>query len=320
VQNWRQARSIDEIVRQSRVRPVFPVIIATANQEVLDNRGTGGYLARQDYKEFDPDTNDVLWKPDVYEFYRSHPERFAREHPRLTLGPDRRIGKAMTFFVDRTMYDLLSQVPVEQRQADLRLMTNAADVATAILASVSEPTYFDPIVESEPGKLLTGTKAGDLGTSRQRRYCGGFILFLPAQDARRMLPGLHVLGTGWKPNPLTVRTLLQAWYLAELRPIAQRAGWWADMELPLSPEFQQAILARTMTSQDEYDYGRANAQATFDQGSALPAFVTTPKFADAATGAIWPGGAIDNEAIEAGGEGPPRLKTLRGLGPLLPPP
>ena len=83
--------------RRSRARPRFPVLIVAANKDVLDNEDPADRLNALDYKEVNPDNMDVLWKPDVYQFYQQHPERFASEHPQLRLGDDRRIGKALTF-------------------------------------------------------------------------------------------------------------------------------------------------------------------------------------------------------------------------------
>src|SRR5205823_3681409 len=109
---------------------------------------------------------------------------------------DRYIGKAVTYFVDQSMYDLLSRIPAEERNGDLRLVKTPADLALAILASVSEPSYFDPVTETNPSKLLVGTEPGDLGPTVTRSYCGGMFMAMPVQDIRRMVPGLRVMGTG----------------------------------------------------------------------------------------------------------------------------
>ncbi len=129
------------------------------NKEVLEDRAKEDQQSARE-KEIDYANMTVSWRPEVYDFYRRRPERFAADHPDLKLGADRRIGKAVTFFVERSLFDLLPAIPPEQRTADLRLMTTAEDVALAILASVSEPTYFDPVAETQPSKLLAGAVPG----------------------------------------------------------------------------------------------------------------------------------------------------------------
>ena len=111
-------------------------------------------------KQIDLATMQVSWKPEVHAYYRQHPDRFRAEHPNLVLRDTPVIGRAMTFFVDQSMYDLLSRIPTEERQADLRLTTNAADVALAILASASEPTYFPVVVDPQPEKVLPADATG----------------------------------------------------------------------------------------------------------------------------------------------------------------
>ena len=311
VEDWQSARSLADVVRASRARPVYPVLIAAANKEVLDNQGPGGPTDALDYKEMDYRDFSVSWKPEVYEFYRQRPERFAREHPNLILGSDRRIGKAATFFVDRSMYELLRQVPAAERLADLRLMDSPADLALAIEASASEPTYFDPIEEPEPAKLMTGDLPGDLGCSRRRIYCGGFIMPLGAQDTRRMLPGIRVLGSGFVHNPLSVRNFLQTEYLADVEKIAHLNCWWADMEMNPDPDFQAHVVAHNLPADQEMAAGRARARQCLDADHALPKFVARPEFDKAARRAILP------HSADVGAGSP--LKTLRGLGPLLAP-
>ncbi len=96
VEAWRDAGSIEEIVRRSRAECRFPCLIAACNKEVLEDRAKSDkQSARQ--KEIDYSNLTVSWRPEVYDFYRRHPERFAADHPDLKLGADRRIGKAVTF-------------------------------------------------------------------------------------------------------------------------------------------------------------------------------------------------------------------------------
>jgi len=311
---------IAAVVRASRAAPEHPVVIAAANAEVLANRATSGSALRaQDYKEFDPANFNVSWKPDVFEFYRRRPEQFAKDHPDLTLGDDddRFIGKAVTYFVDRTMYELLSRIPPEERLGDLRLMETPADLALAIRASAAEPTYFDPVEETDYSKLRTGDVLGTRGNSRKRKYAGGFIMPLVAQDVRRMLPSIRVLGTGVGRVPLEARKLVEAWYLVDMQMATDMQAWWTDLEVSMPRALQEEMLIKRDKSQEEeFRLGSERARACFAADHGLPKYVIRPKL-------TWPAQeAIVNPArpveFEEGGE-PRVLKTMRGLGPLLGP-
>jgi hypothetical protein len=273
-------------------------------------------LRALNYREFDPNTFSVSWKPEVYEFYKKHPDRFARDNPDLKLGPTPYIGKAVTFFVDRSLYDLLQQIPPSERMADLRLMETPADIAEGILASVSEPTYFQPIAETNPEKLLCGDTPGDLGVVRRRSYCGGFLVSMPAQDVRRMLPSLRVMGTGWTHPPVTARRYLQTMYLVDMEAVAHLNCFWCDMELSPSAEIQQAMIAKNLSADEEFAAGQATARLAFGGAAALPMFIATPQLCYPAQKAL----AVelsDDVFAAADEQGRRPLKTLRGLGPLI---
>jgi hypothetical protein len=313
VSRWRDTRSIDEIVRRSTARPRFPCLIVACNKDVLEDIHPEDHFAAGRLKEIDLDTMQVSWRPAVHAYYHRHPDRFRREHPQLMLREEPVIGRAMTFFVDPSMYALLSHIPARERQADLRLMTTAADVALAILASASEPTYFPAVVDPQPEKILAADAAEIHALVRQRTYYGGYIVSMPAQDVRRMLPAIRVLGTGWRHNPLAARRLLATWLLADCEEVAQRAEWWCDMEINPDREFESYIENRTLSGPEEYGFGLRRARQIFAEGGGLPMFVKPPVFRLPAKAAILPAGS-DRTTILA-----TPLKTLRGLGPLLGP-
>lgn len=318
VERWQDASTVEEVVRRSTARPRFPVLIVACNREVLDNRPRESERVPGDLKELDHDTLTVSWRPDVHAYYRQHPEQFAHDHPDLVLGEERRIGHAVTYFVDASLFELLRQIPPEERQADLRLMVDAPDVALAILASVSEPTYFDPVEEPRPERILSQRELGDLTGVRRRSYFGGYIVALPAQDLRRMLPGLHVLGTGWRHNTLPARRLLRDWLLADVEPVAQQAEWWVDLALNPDAEFRSHMDFRDLTAEEEFQFGVRRAREGLDANRGSPEFVLPPRFLTAAARAWWPAGAPTDE-VQAG-DGPAEkraLRTLRGLGSLI---
>ena len=314
VSQWQDTKSIAEIVRRSTAKPRFPCLIVATNQEVLNDKHPSGLLSAAGLKEFDPSNMDVSWKPEVYEYYKQHPDRFAKEQPNLKLGPDRRIGKGVTFFVDASMYKLLSQIPEEERTADLRLMTSPADIATAILASVSEPTYFPNVLESEPAKILSSESHPISATIGRRFYTGGYLISMPAQDVRRMLPGIRVLGTGWRHNPLVARKLLQSWLLADCEKVAFLSEYWSDVEVNPDYEFESHIEVRDLSGSEEFEFGRKRAQYVFEKNLGVPAFVSTPKFYYPAAAAIYPSRPVPDMFVEPSETlDKKRLRTLRGM-------
>jgi hypothetical protein len=317
VENWKDA-SLAEVVRRSRLKPVFPVVIVAANKEVLDNRAEGHAFSAKNFKDFDPANFAVSWKPDAYDFYRRHPDRFAKDNPDLRLGNDAYIGKACTCFVDRTMFELLSQIPDKERLCDLRLMTNAADMALAIRASTAEPTYYPPAPETDYSKLYVSGKLGSAGRSRRRSYVGGFIMPLVAHDTRRMLPGVRVMGTGVARVALLGRQLVKGWYLVDLQNTTDQNAWWTDLEIAITPETQAAIADRTLSQREEYTrgYQRTGEVLAVDRG--LPKYVLEPNYRYPAADAIYPPDANRDDIEEQLTPGErPTLKTMRGLGPLL---
>ncbi|MGB8853177.1 MAG: hypothetical protein WCC69_06400 [Pirellulales bacterium] len=321
VARWQDTRSIDEIVRRSTRRPQHPCLIVACNKEVLEDVHPQDRFAAGRLKEFDTDTMQVSWNPEVHDWYRRHPEQFRRDHPDLVLGADRAIGRGVTFFVDQSLYDLLSRIPAEERIADLRLMTDAADVALAILASASEPTYFPAVVDPHPEKILAADGGDVLRRVRKRTYYGGYIISMPAHDVRRMLPGIRVLGTGWRHNPLVARTLLKNWLLADCEEVAQRSEWWADMEINPDAEFESHIEFRGLSGVEEFGFGQRRARELFDAGGGKPAFVKRPRFTKAAAAAIEPATPRPDTYDDATAlDGSRPLRTLRGLSPLFQPP
>jgi hypothetical protein len=257
---------------------------------------------------------DVFWRQEVFDYYRQYPKRFEKDHPFLKLGATRRIGKAVTFFVDASMYALLSQIPDVERTADLRLMTTAEDIATAILASVSEPSYFPTVIEQQPDKILSSAEEPLSATIRQRSYIGGYIISTPAQDVRRMLPGIRVLGTGWRHNPLVARILLKNWLLADCEEIAFLTEYWSDLEVNPDYEFESHIEVRDLTGIQEFEFGRKRARELFEVNKGLPIFVTPPKYQHPAEKAIMPRRSVpDMFNEERNANGKPSLKTMRGM-------
>lgn len=321
VPNWRDARTIEEIAARSTARPRFPLVIVSCNKDTLEDADAADGRDSARFKELDSDTLTVKWRSEVFDFYRTRPERFAKDHPDLKLGSDRRIGRGVTFFVDRSMYELLRQIPEYERQADLRLVETAADLALAIKASVSEPTYFQPVADPAPEKILTADTLGDLGNVRRRTYYGGYIMAMPGQDVRRMLPGIRTFGTGFRHFDLLARSAVRDWLLADTEPVMQQMEWWSDLQTVPDAEFESHMDHRDLSGKQEFDYGRRRAAEVLSADGPQPAFVAKPKLTSPAAAAILP--SFDAPDMFAGAPAsktaPRTLKSNRGLGKLVKP-
>ena len=135
-----------------------------------------------------------------------------------------------------------------------------------------------------------------------------------------MLPGLRVLGPGWRHNPLVARNLLKNWLLADCEEVALRSEWWSDLEVNPDAEFESHIEVRDLTGAEEFEFGRRRAREVFDHGGGLPKFAKPPRFGYPAAAAIAPAtprGDMFTGDIAPNGE--PILSTMRGLGSLVSP-
>jgi hypothetical protein len=143
-----------------------------------------------------------------------------------------------------------------------------------------------------------------------------------------MLPGIRVLGTGWRHNPLVARRLLANWLLADCEEVAQRSEWWADLEINPDREFESHIEVRGLSGSEEARFGERRARELFagtaaDGATGLPAFVKPPRYREPAAAAIPPAAGVraatkaEMFTTETGPDGGKMLRTLRGLGPLL---
>jgi len=215
------------------------------------------------------------------------------------------------------MFELLKQIPPEERMADLRLMETPADMALAVLASVSEPTYFNPMPENDLGKILSANRLGDLENVTKRSYCGGFLVSQPVQDVKRMLPSLRVAGSGWMHNPSAARTLLSGWYLADAEDVAHLTDWWGDIQFNPPPQIRSAMSSKTSKSTEEFNAGKQAAEIALTRDRALPVFVNQPRFYYPSESAIVPSGDTSDYLDPLDAVGNLRIKVGRGLGALL---
>lgn len=238
-------------------------------------------------------------------------EAFRRTHPDLRL-EKAYIGRACTYFASRDMYDVLQRVPEEERLCDLRLTDDAESLALAIRASAGEPTYFAPIADPNPAKLLLTGKGGQTSTTVNRSYWGGFVMPMVAQDIRRALPHLRVLGSGWtRFSDMSAKALANLIFI-DSNVVAKASEYWADLALvpPLAYRNQiSSIFGSRPSLETEFKFGEDRAKECFALERAkgkrcLPESDSAPAFDTPVS-----------PSAEFPADDP--LETKRGLGDLL---
>lgn len=249
---------INEIIDHGKCVPKQPMIIAALNAEILDNR-----LPRP-------------VRPGNKMFQGRDQKHIKYDNYSVYLGR-RYLGRACTYFVDPVMHERLSQMSNQERLCDLRLVENAEDMRVAILASISEPTYFPLVKERTPEKLQV--TEGELRKSRY--YGGGLVMPAVTQDVRRVFPESYLLGTGRNyPHPLMIK-VAQAIYLIDVDRSMRLGKWWHDMEVvPPESVWKQMALGKYTNSQ-ELGLGYRYGQHCLKSNRCRPQGVLKPKFTKA---------------------------------------
>ena len=181
----------------------------------------------------------------------------------------RNLGKACTYFVDRQMMGLLQAVPREELLCDLRLVETNAEMRMAILASVSEPTYFHPLVDPEPAKIIP-SGAGNPSAPARRSYWGGAIMDVPVHDIKRALPALYTFSTGRAPFLMMVDKLMSQLSLIEITPLAERNKWWLDLEATMTAEMAVHLEQPEFDFPEQIAAGYERAKKCLSSDSCLP--------------------------------------------------
>jgi len=176
-----------------KCEPKSPLAIVAANGDVLDSRVKRRFFG----KGWSPILSSKEKTIDLTNF-----------SVRVRKTGDE-IGKACTYFVTKAMFESLSKIPYATRLCELRLIETFEDLFLALLATVSEPTYFPQVSETNPEKI----KNSDMPLPQNRFYVGGFLLPVVAQDILLSNPQTLALGTGQNPVSRLVDTLPQTWYL-----------------------------------------------------------------------------------------------------------
>lgn len=188
----------------------------------------------------------------------------------------RNLGKACTYFVDRQMMGLLQAVPREELLCDLRLVETNAEMRMAILASVSEPTYFHPLVDPNPSKIIP-SGLGNLDAPARRSYWGGAIMDVPVHDIKRALPGLYTFSTGRAPFLMMVDKLMSQLSLIEITPLAARNKWWLDLEATMTAEMAVHLEQPQFDFPEQIAAGYEQAKKCLSSDNCMPGETIKPE-------------------------------------------
>lgn len=267
--------------------PVLPLVITAANFEVLDTRQRGAIAGRLAVKRmisgiapvhaklFNEDNFAVSWKPEKF-------KAMSQANPQLSTAY---IGKACTYFATADAFQVMSQIPYEERLCDLRLIKDGRDLRLAIQASSAEPTYFYPIPEPNLSAILDSDRA-QVQDLAKRSYSGGFLVPTVAQDIRRVMSNLYVLGTGWSPLMGNAQILIREWQLVDVFTAAQLTEWWLDTSLIPPKSLEDEMMANRsrplearMEKLQQYAIDSEKlAHSCFDSGNCHPKFIKRPKY------------------------------------------
>lgn len=215
---------VDNVVAKGSCVPKLPTLIVASNLDVNDRRR---WLNSSNKQSRVFDIRD-------YSYW---------EQSAMTNYQPLKVGKICTYFADPVMFRYLTEsMRADERLCDVRLMENADDMKLAVLASIAEPTYFVPVPDPNPAKLVRYTAPSQ--TQSARSYNGGFSMPGPIQDVKRLFPEVRALGSGrWEYDTIEVM-ILKRWYGLNLNESQDNARWWFDLETFPSSAEKDALLAR----------------------------------------------------------------------------
>ena len=243
-------RLLDVVLDGGDCTPKIPMLIPAGNFEMLDIR-----------------TNQPM---------RGRPGRTFNVADFTVSENGQNLGKACTYFVDRQMMEILKTVPRNELLCDLRLVETNAELRIAVLASVSEPTYFHPYVDPQPEKIIRSGD-GSLPPITKRSYWGGAIMDVPVQDIKRALPALYTFSTGRAPFMMMVDKLMSQLSLIEITPLAERNKWWLDMEATMTAEMAAHLEKPQFDFPEQIEAGYKQAKECFAADNCLPGAPIEPE-------------------------------------------
>jgi hypothetical protein len=187
--------------------------------------------------------------------------------------------KTCTYFANRKAMDVLLRPDGHSSEAqirrnllcDIRPIDSMDDLFLAVMASISEPTYFTPIVDPEPERIETWH-----GHPLQKRtYNGGFGQFNLARDFKRVLPDLRAVGTGRVRFDANSTMVIRTYYQLDQDKSVGEANWWFDMNVDQS-KAQYDALYNDINNEFHFRMGCEQAVRCFETGFCAPYFVRRP--------------------------------------------
>jgi hypothetical protein len=177
------------------------------------------------------------------------------------------IGKMCTYFATPALFDYLSALPAEERICDVRRIETSRELRHAVMASVSEPTYYHPWPEQfmdgpqgadiaaidnaneslgatraliQRGQLIrawptdrTGVPTGD-ADEVGRAYNGGVLISSVTRDILRgELRRLTSIGTGRAPYDTVRAFAMRTWFNVDINAINYLEQMNLDIQVPV---------------------------------------------------------------------------------------
>ena len=217
---------VDIVTKNGTCIPEYPLMLTAANMEILDQR-SGSPLGTKGNKRVD------LGNFDVYE-------------------DGRKIGKACTYFVTTQIADRLSAIKPEERLCDVRPIKTAQDLLLGVRASVSEPTYFAPIADSNPTSVQSV-----YGPITKRIYNGGFVFMSPVQDMKRVMPEAAVFGTGRGVFSRAQNRIVQSWFAFDMNRAQMESRFFFDTQMQFTAEEWKKMDEVSVAEQADLGYASA---------------------------------------------------------------
>lgn len=245
---------ITDMATQNRTcLPKHPLLIASGNLDVVEGRNEKPFSGRRD-RTFNKGTYELIEK-------------------------EKNLGKVCTYFVNEPMAKILESVPGKERLCDLRHIRTAKDLYDAIVASIAEPTYFYPPVESDLSQIESA-----FPLPAKRHYGGGFVMNSPVQDVKRARPNAWTVGTGRTTYTRLQNRMILNWFSFPMNETLLNQRWWFDEQVVLSKAEWDGLYEKKTTTTDQVARGYAKAVMCFDGAGCLPKLNEKPLFSGDASG------------------------------------
>lgn len=216
--------------------PRYPLVIAAANLDVVNGRTKQPFAGRPG-REFDQGTY-VL-----------------KENGKVR-------GKVCTYFANEPMVKILERIPPAERLCDLRPISTAAELRMAVVASISEPTYYPAV----PDPLS------------DRSYGGGFIMNSVIQDVKRSVPETWTVGTGRPHYPRIQNRIILNWFAFPMNETLLDQRWWFDAQAPVTTALWDQLYKKECTTTEQAAMGYRFMKDCLARRNCLPKLFTEPKF------------------------------------------